>query len=324
MQAPFYKCQRAHGPRTWLTRRQRQRVPSLAETHAALPSEPQNPGTRKQLSQGTPPLVRPEAGPRPNTQLRPQPARRGFRLPAARVRRWLRTDNTPIALPQLYTSQTRPRPLHRVTPLPCVSVCRITRTTAPTRVSLALSALETDAPTAVRHPLARSPPAWPGEKPYVSQDSRVSRSSTAQRRPTSTAAPTPRTLLTATDSLSRISDTAPVATATSSHALLLSDTAEKCRAHWHFACCVDFRTIRAAWFSPRLRPTPASRPRVFPDPLSIIIKAPRPCRGLSPRAIFSFAQHAPRVCPAAPLTHCGGIAPRLAPTLPAPVVPTIW
>ena len=51
----------------------------------------------------------------------------------------------------------------------------------PMRVNLALSARVTDAPTGGTAPLARLPPALPGEQAYVSQDVLVPRSSSAQR-----------------------------------------------------------------------------------------------------------------------------------------------
>ena len=100
----------------------------------------------------------------------------------------------------------------------------------PMRVNLALSARVTDAPTGGTAPLARLPPALPGERAYVSQDVLVPRSSSAQRRPASTAAPKPRTLTMGTGNLPRRSDTAHLATATSSRALSLPTATEKRRA----------------------------------------------------------------------------------------------
>lgn len=62
------------------------------------------------------------------------------------------TDNREIALPRLYTNQSRLRPFRRLTPLPCVSTRRTTRIITTMHVSLAPSTLVIDAWTVVRHP----------------------------------------------------------------------------------------------------------------------------------------------------------------------------
>ena len=97
----------------------------------------------------------------------------------------------------------------------------------PTSVSVAFSALVTDAST-VTHTLARRAPTFPEPKPYGSQDARVPRSS-ATRPPASTAAPTSRMLPIGAGSPARLSDTAPLVTGAISHALPLPGAAEKRR-----------------------------------------------------------------------------------------------
>ena len=143
-----------HEPRTWSAwsaRRQRRRVPSLAGTRAALPPLPQHRWARKQVWQMA--AVMGQAGSMAKVKHTTPATTRRTRVPGPHSSgQTAATDNTPTSLPKMYTNQSRPRPLHRATCLPCVSARRVTRITAPMRVNLAPSTLATDAPTAIRHP----------------------------------------------------------------------------------------------------------------------------------------------------------------------------
>ena len=95
---------------------------------------------------------------------------------------------------------------------------------------LALSALATDATAVVRHPSRVHRQHCQGNNRTLSRDVRVPRSSSAQRRPASTASPKPRTLTVGTGNLSRLSNTARLATPTNSHIFSLPTAAKKRRA----------------------------------------------------------------------------------------------
>ena len=84
--------------------------------------------------------------------------------------------------------------VHQSVPRSPASPCVLARLTIiiPARAKPALSALVTGAQTVVRHPSRVHLQHYRGKAIYISQDARVPRSSSAQRRPAPTAAPKPR------------------------------------------------------------------------------------------------------------------------------------
>ena len=247
---------------------------------------------------GPPPSVRSAAGPRPDTT---QATTCKTRVPGThRKGQTGATDITPIIIPTLYINQSLHRLLDRVTPLPCVSACRTV--TIQKLIDPAPSALEIDRrrPGGGTAPFARPPPALSGEQPYIAQDARVLRSSSAQRRPVSTTAPSLERCPLVPETFPSFLKETPIVTATSSHALSLPSADENRRAAGILPVAQTVEACTGRSLS--LAPT-APKPRVSLTRVSTVcvnyVYGATTAGELSPRAMLPVRQRAPRDCPAA-------------------------